>query len=185
MPVRIFALLTLGFLAATTLTTAQPLELGSTREQVMKILYRSGAHADTLTKESDLVMQVWMYPDTGITRRYSEVIRIAPVTMFMMEGYAALVFDSTGRLQSYRWMRRSMKGFVLGAGWEKIFTWGNDVGHERYLGIKRELDSVRANGRWTDYTPGREFASARWDDRGETVSLNWEKGGLVLDHERR
>src|SRR5688572_25595498 len=95
-----------GILVVLAASTAhcQLLAPGITREEVMKAVYRDGVRADTVRQGSHLMNQIRTYPDTGIQMRYAEAIRVAPVTMLGIDGYAAFIFDSSDRLHSYRWM---------------------------------------------------------------------------------
>ena len=184
MPVRLPALVPLVFLVATIVTVAQPLTLGSTREEVMKIVYRESAYADTLARGSVLIEQIRMYPDTGSSRHYNQIIRIASVSMFGVEGYASFVFDAPGRLHAYHWIRGDLSRYAFGNEWKEHLTWRSDVPHATYQAAKSQLDREFGDGRWSD-SPEKQFASARWENRSELMKLHWEHGSLRFSHERR
>ena len=183
-----FVSLLLLLLCSATLD-AQPLRLGSSREEVMQVVYRSGAHADTLGDGSFLIQQLRSYPNTRNKQRYSEIIRVAPVRMFDLEGYGAFAFDVNGRLVHYSWMRRDMSHYALGTDWKKFVTWNNDVEKSIYERVNDQLRQVRPPARWTGglqdagATPSYPTTYAtHWEDSEETMRLTWYDGGLTLDH---
>ena len=181
MPARIIIPAVLFLCIAVTAADAQPLRLGSTREEVMRIVYREGAHADTLRPDSHLIRQIRMYPDTGYKLRYNEVVRVAPVKLFGMDGYGAFVFDTSGRLASYNWIRGEMKGYIIGPGWENAFTWTSDVSHDTYLAVRDSITRSHPKPSWGE-KPQHRQAATFWNTESDWLHLVWEDGALILNH---
>jgi hypothetical protein len=188
MRISIIRYASLLLLVCASAADAQPLKLGSSREEVMTIIYRAGTHSDTLRELSvpadqpaDVVRAELKKVDPASRTAHRQVIRMAPVSMFGLDGYCRIVFDSSGRLHSYYWIRGEMKDRLPGPGWTRILRWTSDVTLDAY---QRARDSINIHfpaSSWGE-EPERLWAESMWRTETDELQLTWEAGTLILDH---
>jgi hypothetical protein len=126
----------------------------------------------------------YLIADTVSARNDIQVIRMAPVPCFGLDGYLAMHFFND-TLVGLTWVRDDMSTYSWSSEWNGVFAWSNDVTPDSYSSIRRRLLTQFGTPDIDGETRSLRDAArsgpmmTRWHVKGETINLNYQEGGIT------